>query len=388
MAKKNLKIKKTDEEKIKKEKTVKVYHIVRYFDRYEINEKINRPKKKPHAFWKAYVSPEDNESANYFKQIAILKTKPKWLELKGALDELITLASGFSRCYRGYLLDEKFEAASSKKIAQWLGYEPKAMTAILSILEEVGFIERVPLPDFDTSMDDENPKMPANPDIPGQNPAKPDSEGRPLKKGETEVQSQIETGSEKGNNNPNSKENEKSENPQGIEAKDNTNVNPNPNSKQENNDKGHKEAQSTNGTVNPNPINPTSSDVSGGGKLLKPADIPLNSVLNESSDTQAQFFASEVYRRLKIPFAFGTTAARQELMNYYQAWHAALKSGLPPDSLLGLWQDSMDEAEKIGREFEAKRNGCKKKGGWSKPGKGFRYLFNQRLANYKSKVKK
>jgi hypothetical protein len=387
MAKKNLKIKKTDEEKIKKEKTVKVYHIVRYFDRYEINEKINRPKKKPHAFWKAYVSPEDNESANYFKQIAILKTKPKWLELKGALDELITLASGFSRCYRGYLLDEKFEAASSKKIAQWLGYEPKAMTAILATLEDVGFIERVPLPDFDTSVDEDLSENAGNQ---GQTGTKSGRGGQPLKKGETEVQSQSGSGSDNGNNNPNSKENEKNQNPQVNGTKDSTTINPNPNSKQENNDKGHQEAQSPTKTVSPSPISPTSSDVSGGGKLLtSAADIPLNSVLNESSaDTQAQFFASEVYKLLGISHPPGTTAAKQELLNYYHAWLAALKSGLPPDSLLNLWQDSMDEARKIGKEFADKRLGKRKKGGWSKPGKGFRYLFNSRLQNYKSKVKK
>ncbi len=139
-------------------RTVKVWYIYRFKERYELRDDVRFSRKSPLLFTKDFVgSGTDDESIGFAQQMNILKMRPNRLQLRGAFGELKEIAANRSHIYRGYLLDEKLEPASDKKLALLLGLKVDDAKELLSELEEIGLLERVDVPDF-VSLGEDEPK--------------------------------------------------------------------------------------------------------------------------------------------------------------------------------------------------------------------------------------
>ena len=144
--------------KAKKAKTVKVWHIFRFEQRFEMSDKTTTCRKGPLIFVREYVGVgSDDESIGYKQQINILKQSPNRHVLRSVWDELREIAAIRSKRYRGYLLDESLKPMTDRRIAMLCGLELSACSNVLKELAAVGLIERVTLPAFDEDGDDAPP---------------------------------------------------------------------------------------------------------------------------------------------------------------------------------------------------------------------------------------
>lgn len=134
----------------KKPRAKKVWQIYRFEQRFEPSKDVQVYRESPLAYTRDFVgSGSDDESIGYQQQMDMLGNKSNHLMLRGAFGELKQIAANRSRSYRGYLLDEKLEPATNRKLADLLGVACKEMTAILKQLHAVGLIEQVEFPEFD-----------------------------------------------------------------------------------------------------------------------------------------------------------------------------------------------------------------------------------------------
>lgn len=132
-----------------------VWHVFRFRERFELADDQRFCRKGPIIYARDYVTPADDESCAYLEQIATLRRERDGLELEGAWSRIRALASRRSRAYRGYLLNERFEPASTNELARTVLYvTPKRAEKILGTLEAIGLIERLPVPDWDLSLND------------------------------------------------------------------------------------------------------------------------------------------------------------------------------------------------------------------------------------------
>ena len=94
---------------IRKQPTQKVWHIYHFGERYELPDDRRTFRRGPLLFTRGFVgSGQDDESISHHKQIEALMSQPEGLAARGLFDELLNRAANQSRCYRGYLLDEKY----------------------------------------------------------------------------------------------------------------------------------------------------------------------------------------------------------------------------------------------------------------------------------------
>ena len=338
-----------------------IWRIYRFEQRFELPDDIRKSRRTPLNYTKDFVgSGQDNETINYSQQMMSLKLKANALMLIGAFHELKNIAANRSRCYRGFLLDEKFESANDEKIALWLGLRLAETRNILKNLEAVGLMEKVSMPKFDSSKDDFSGNGRPRAEISAHrrkslnNKRNRKRKAKVLNKNRKRKTKQItkfETEFEKWKS---AKEGKISQTMQSQSQTQGKNPSPKP--------------------------NPTVSEAPGGKEqkfYTKISDVPLDSVFREDIEPQAMGFASEIYRLLKIPYLPGTMAAKQELFNYYNAWLNACDANLPEIVLKSLWNDSVKSARRIGDHKG-------RKGGYRKPGRGWRFEFNKNLAAYKA----
>lgn len=147
---------------IKKRKTVKrvkkVWRIFRFGERFELADDVRWCRINPLKYIRDYVgSGQDDEAIEYKKQIAMLRCQPDRHLLQSVFFELREMAANMSRAYRGYLLDVNKQPSSNKDIGMLIGLSEKETTTVLKRLEQIGLIEKVPLPKFDLSQN-EKPK--------------------------------------------------------------------------------------------------------------------------------------------------------------------------------------------------------------------------------------
>lgn len=138
-----------------KKRVLKIWHIFHFGKRFELPDDFRSCRRSPLMFTKDFVGGgSDDESISFQLQMAIIDGHKDRLMLRGAFGVLKTLAANRSRCYRGYLLDEKMGPASERRISQWLGLEPTATRKVLKILEDAGLIERIDVPKWDLTVND------------------------------------------------------------------------------------------------------------------------------------------------------------------------------------------------------------------------------------------
>jgi hypothetical protein len=149
--------KKSAKSRMKKQraKIKKVWRIFRFEARFELPDDVRFCRSGPLVYIRDYVgSGQDDESINYKRQIGACKASPNRHTLISVFSELREIAANHSRCYRGYLLDERYEPAGINKIAIWVGLKPAEAEKIIKELEEIGLIEQVPMPVFDPSVNE------------------------------------------------------------------------------------------------------------------------------------------------------------------------------------------------------------------------------------------
>jgi hypothetical protein len=130
----------------------KVWHIFHFGQRYELPDDVRYCRVTALKYTMDFVSADDDEAISFQQQFDLLRSYKDCLAIKGAFRELKTMAANRSRCYRGYLLNEKLQPATTKRISQLLQVDEDMAAHYLEALEDVGLIERIPMPDFDESV--------------------------------------------------------------------------------------------------------------------------------------------------------------------------------------------------------------------------------------------
>ena len=134
----------------RKNSAKKIWHIFRFTPRYEIAEKRDCWRKGPLLYTKQHVgSGNDAESIAVQKQLGEVKLHKDRHLLKSCYFELTEISANQPLCYRGFLIDGKFEPASTATIGLWLGLDKKTTDHVLKELSKTGLIERIDIPEFD-----------------------------------------------------------------------------------------------------------------------------------------------------------------------------------------------------------------------------------------------
>lgn len=271
---------------------VKVWHISRFRQRYELPDDVRLDRLGPLLYTKAFVGGgHDDESCAHFRQTMALRSKPDWLFLQGAFTELKNMAGNMSKEYRGYLLDSNFKPASVKEIGRWLGVGVKKAEKIIRELSDVGLIEHVPLPKFNSKPQKRTGKSGAK----RRRPRKTGKKRAPFKK--------------KAKVNPNPKVNDKGKNEPTTKKRQ------------------HK-SQSRVPATTAQPIKPHES-ARGGLTVRSAAPSELKNtekagdiaqqILHRYS-SEAKEFGFEIYRALELPWDPTSEEGKRELGCFASAW--------------------------------------------------------------------
>ncbi|MGA1979484.1 MAG: hypothetical protein ABSG99_02810 [Sedimentisphaerales bacterium] len=358
-----------------KRRAKKVWRIFRFRQRFELPDNIRFDRQKPLIYIRYYVgSGQDDESINFKRQIAACKASQRRHILLAVFMDLLEIAANYSRAFRGYILDEHFEPAGIIKIAGWVGLEVKEAGKIFRELEQIGLIERILMPEFDLSVNDNKGGKKGRKQKSRARTRKSEKKRAPLKnKGKSEI----------GNGNS-SKVNKK------------TGKEPERNKRQANSKKQATGAATGKGQdqINHNPTtNPKVSDAQVGGSNERPRTCPpgksitqqykqteqIGAVLQKLYNPEAEEFAQAVYKAIGTPYARDSKEGRSELACFKMAWVKAQIAGLAPRYLTALWDRTIREAETL----KIKRH-RKPKSYWRKsPEAVLRKLFDRFLNNAK-----
>lgn len=286
----------------------KVWHVFRFRERFELADDQRFCRKGPIIYARDYVTPADDESCLYLEQIATLRRERDGLELEGAWSRLRAMASRRSRAYRGFLLNERFEPATTSELARTVLYvTPKRAEKILRTLEAIGLIERLDVPDWDLTLNDIPKKKKAS---------RSKKEGKNSKAKSRKTTRNLERARETTsaterrraplraeNESRIEKEREEKNNPSRV--KDNTNA-----SALKTKDEGQAETRTTPppaATPGPDPIDPTLPDASEGAKVIPFAQAPSGSVTHTRGDPQqiGDILTAKAHRYDAEAIAFG-----------------------------------------------------------------------------------
>lgn len=129
--------------------TGKVWRIFNFESRFVLPDDVRKARKGPLEFMRGIINGgRDNNTATYFRQMEILRSRPNRLKLRGAFEDIKEIAAGRCGNFRGYLINSNWAPASNKVIATWLGVTTREATKILKQLGDIGLIERVDMPDL------------------------------------------------------------------------------------------------------------------------------------------------------------------------------------------------------------------------------------------------
>lgn len=355
----------------------KVWHITRFHQRYELPDDVRFDRKSPLLYTKDYVgSGTDDESCSYFKQMMELRTRPNWLELKGAFAELKNISANASKVYRGYLLDSNFQPASDEQIGSWLGLDSKESKELLIQLNQAGLIEQVTMPDFEQSKETKTKKL-AKKTTAKKSTGKTKVTDKKKSSLENLVDSRRATRKHESTRDALNKKikakakikgkakvktNEKID----CEKKERKKYNRQSANKQKSRSlKGQDEQKTKPPTAGNESIEPTESDA--GGSVI-PFTGPLGSVKHTRTSNDgpqaigsiiagiqhryspdAKAFAADVFEALQLNCQPDSIQGRRELGCFASLWMDALRSGIPPPELDRLRGRAVSEAKRLRR---------------------------------------
>ena len=358
------KISKEKEKKAKKPSAKKVWHIYHFEERYELPDDVRYCRKSPLLFTRDFVGTgQDDEAISYRQQMGSLHhRKNDGYMLKGIFADIKNIAANRSRAYRGYLLDEKLNPATDKKIAQWLGLEDKTAKTVLKDLADVGLIERVPLPTFDLTVNDKPGKDKPDDQSPDSEPPRnpPEPSGGPSRKKKKKVKSEKKkTIKKKNEKNPNAQGNTTGNilsNGSATEQQGQISTGPKSEADVDAGDNHQSPAANVSGTQ-PDPIDPTRTQAGGVGSpdtgsppnSVNPAENPP---LDEWGDSSGAMYASTIFRELRTweKAPADSKAGRSELASFASLWSGAVKQHkLNALQLQELYTRSVESAKKVTR---------------------------------------
>ena len=135
-------------------KSIKVWHIVNWSERYEIPEdhREDKPKQGPLRFVRRPTpfAGGDKDLADYQRTMSIIRGLPDRCLLHTVHDELVALAATYERARRGYLIDPAGVPYTEEQISLLLSMEVEQVGKALAALASLGLIERVSLQRFRT----------------------------------------------------------------------------------------------------------------------------------------------------------------------------------------------------------------------------------------------
>ena len=407
--KKKVRVKNAGGQKINKAKQrrIFVYHITKFQERFELKDDVRFCREKPLEYLRFYVGSGRTDDAIAFKQqIVILKTSQNRPYLRSAFDDLMESAANWSRCYRGYILISAVPVvpATEGYIAHLIGFDIKRTRATLRELLQIGLVERVPLPEFDLSLN-ETPQKKTRPDGPGCGGSRVSRSGsRNCEKiGESFKKTENGNGKRKRKNNknnnnpePEKKASAKPTQPAGAKARQSM-------TEEQRQERKNRTVQQLRGGDkvkgnHPSPDRhpsetetetdkPTETDAGVGKQRTGCSSNPPPSIIDREIDQflnnalggnqayyseEAKQFGAEIFRKLGVPYDPTSPEGLSELCSFASLWDKAVEANLSPSVLSELWDSSIRDAEKI-----AKRRGKTKfkkslEATWC-------YSFNRRL---------
>ncbi len=344
----------------------KVFCINRFRFRYELAEDVRFNRKSPLLFTKDFVgSGSDDESCSYWRQLLALRSKPNWLELRGAFAELKNIAGNTSKMYRGFLLNSNFEPASVRDIGRWLGCDEKKAQVIVAELLDVELLDCVDFPGFET--DDKlagkskkrKRKSPVK-----RTKTPPKKSGRSRKRTGKPGGARERTGTH-GKARAPLKEKTNAKGKVKGKGKINANANGNGGRRERNNNGKHRALeQERQSKCKATPLStlPRKSATGGRGtqSLVAPPKAAFNNRgpellgdivrdIKHKYDFDCKNFGGEIYETLGLTFSPLSIRGRRELGAFASVWERAKTAGLPPDVLEDLRHRAVAEACKVAK---------------------------------------
>ena len=376
-----------------KTRAKKVWKIFRFQERFELpdNVRFDSYIYQPLKYIRDYVgSGQDDEAVNYKRQIMTCRTSLNRHKLLAVFSDLREIAANCSKCFRGYILDERFEPASVTKIAGWVGLNTSETCKILKELEQIGLIEKVSIPKFEP-------------------PVKGEGGGKEVKKQKSRARTCAHEQSrepfnkykykykDKSGNGKKNKKKKKTGKPE-TKYKPETKSKPKKRKMQACTITSQKQRQADsnpNSNPNRNPnrnpiVNPTASDGRVGNyKPRSHTDPPLQSqttqykdpaqlgiVLQKLFNPEAEEFAGAVYRAIGTPYLPDNQEGRSEIACWKMAWAKAQMAGITPFASKALWDRTIREAGKLNCKRQRKSVKWKKS-----PEAVLRWMFDRFLKN-------
>ena len=142
-------------------KTLKVWRIFHFKERFELSENIRKCRRSALEFSRDFVSDGGgDEAVGYQRQFALLSNGDglEFGMLYGLYRLVVNMSAKQSRALRGYLLDAKKQPLSDGQIGKLLKIPTKRMSKILRQFASVDLLERVELPEFDMSVNEPPPR--------------------------------------------------------------------------------------------------------------------------------------------------------------------------------------------------------------------------------------
>lgn len=312
---------------------VKVWHISRFRQRYELSEDVRLDRKSPLIYTKDFVGGgSDDDSCAHFRQMMALRSKPCWLMLRGAFAELKNVAGNMSKEYRGYLLDSNFKPASVKEIGRWLGVSEKKAKKIIEELSDIGLLEHVALPRFNSEPQKRTGKSGRARGSPAKSGAKRKRTGKPGKERAP------------------------------FKKKANTKVKVNGKGKNKGEQKRQDESQQEDPAPTTQPIKPQVSAKEGSMvQSAVPPELKNTEMLGDISkkilhrySPEAKEFGFEIYRALEPPWDPTSEQGKRELGCFASAWQ---KVGDIPGKD-ELRSRGIAEARKIAKRRQNRKKGA------------------------------
>lgn len=346
-----------------KRRSAKVWHVYRFTERFELADDQRFCRKGPLIFSKDYVSPADDESVAYLRQVDALTRHRNGLELEGAWVRVRRAASARSRAFRGYLLTAEDRPMSDAEIGRTILFcEPRRASRLLKSLADVGLIEHVICPTFDLSLNEPLRRKPRKKAPSGPQKAK----SQKKKSGRRDSVSRE-----------NSENLERARDPLRAKMK-----NEMASGREENANKPDTENTSVPGKPPRNtPERSVSPTASGPRRDSRGPDIVrLGMALPRALDSvthayalHADDFAAEVFALLRCPFDRDSAMGRREIGNFRAALLEAIDGGLSPEQIEEVIGKSKVDAGRIGK---ARRRYYANNGN---PEQYWRFLFGKHL---------
>jgi hypothetical protein len=383
-------------------RAAKVFHITDFQDLYELTDDVRKERSGPLRYVKSLVtlSPfSPGAESRHFERMHALQSRAERHLLRSVLEDLKAWVAAKPFGLRGYLVTVEGKPASCEYLAEQLTLDIEDLKQALPILEQIGFLERVPMngqleqkparaqaktgaartpkntPKKSTQRNTRKSKTAKKPTVEGRIEGLPERAG--LSRNEPESSCPpSRVGKSKSKSKSKSKAKEKSNRPSASKVKDKDNPRPSASAEEQaqvQTASGAKQSQTTEETPTAPaaapPMTPTPSENgrASGSVPARPdsvhhADDPghlshaLNSVRRRCNATAIQA-GRDIYRALGSPWPDDSPESAREVGAFASCFERAMGSGIGPTVLVQLWEELTKEAARLRKVYAKNGNG-------------------------------